>query len=209
MTRRLFVGLLAVAMAWAGAALADPVDEATARKALFKPRGADLVMVRDNGLDAGQSAIMETIAKGLRSGNLANYYGSVAVSPDFFALMQQDPGQAVLTGLMQVTERLHSPATADAVALAACNAARSAGQSACVIAARILPRRWEPRDLTMSVDATRAFRDYRRARAPKAFAISEGSRAYAVTNGDGAIAQALADCNAAALVADCSIVVSD
>ncbi len=204
-------GLLTLALAGlcAGTALADPVDEVTARKALFAVRGVELAQAPDAGLTVQQAEIISRILDGLRAGDLANYYGSVAVSPDFFALMSEDPAQAVLTGLMQVSERLHSPAAADKVALRACNEARSRGQAPCVVAARVLPRRFEQRALTLSVDATRDFRAYRRADEPKAFAVSRDSRSYALSSGEGAVEQALENCNLAADTRDCYTAILD
>ncbi len=203
-------GLLALAMALcAGVAQADPVDEATAKRALFGVRGVELALAPDAGLTEAQAEIISKILGGLRDGDLANYYGSVAVSPDFFTLMAENPGQAVLTGLMQVSERLHSPAAADKAALRACNEARIRGQAPCVVAGRVLPRRFEDRALTLSVNATRDFRAYRRADSPKAFAVSRDSRSYALSSGEGAVEQALENCNLAAPKADCYTAILD
>ena len=195
-----------------GAAPAEPVSGNEARKLLFSPRGVDLVANPQSGLDAVQDATVQAILQQLKSEAVANYYGSIAVSPAFFEMMAADPGGAALSGLLQITEKFHSPEAADRVALDACRQALAEGQAECVIAARVLPRKWQPRALQMSVEATNAFKVYRKGRGAKAFAISPGTGAYAFAKGAAAETVALTDCNLAATAkggADCEIVIAD
>jgi len=200
------VGLLA------GAAQAEPVDQNQARKLLFSANGAELVVERDSGLDATQLAIVEAILKQMRAEAAANYYGAVAVSPTFFEMMAADPGQAALSGLLQISEKFHSAGGADAAALQACKAARKSSQAKCVLAARVMPKNWTARSLQMSVSATQAFRDYRKGKGVKAFAISATTTAFSAAKGEGAAEAALARCNTAAEALgtpDCEIVIKD
>ncbi|MCG6903987.1 MAG: hypothetical protein LJE68_15030 [Rhodobacter sp.] len=208
---RVWIGAAAL-MLVAGAAAGDPVDGATAKKMLFPVRGADVVMQPDSGLDDAQSATMAAILKQMKAEGLGNYYGAAVVSPTFFTRMAADPGQAALSGLLQITEKMHSPDIAASVAMSACTKARKSGDAPCVVAAHILPRKWQPQEVSLSVNATQAFKAYRKGSGPKALAISAGSPAYAVARGEGATQAALQSCNAAAAEAgapDCKIVIAD
>jgi hypothetical protein len=179
---------------------------------LFSPKGVDLQTVADSGLSASQITTLEALLKGMSAGGLANYYGAVAVSPSFFDQMAKDPGQAALSGLFQVTERLHTPAAAAALAMGACQKARKSRDGACVLAARIMPKRWKPQPVSLGVGATDAFRDYLKGKGPKAIAVSADSGAYAIVKGEGAAEKAMMTCNANAAKsgkADCSVVVAD
>ena len=101
---------------------------------------------------------------------------------------------------------------AAADAMGACREALVQGDRPCVLAARILPRRWTPQPVSMSVFATAAFRGYRREKGPKAFAVSRGSKAYTMVAGEGARETALTRCNAQAAAAgspDCEILIVD
>jgi hypothetical protein len=126
------------------------------------------------------------------------YYAAIAYSPD----------EGLLTEALQSAMNYHSVAAADAAAIAACNAARTAGTAPCQVAARVLPRGYEERPLTVSYDASAAFtKAYRRAKGPKAFAISETTGAYAI--GAGAEA-AVAACGASPQApGDCRVVIAD
>lgn len=208
---RLIVMTLA-ALALCQSAAADPLDGKAARKLLFKPKGADLVIV-PGALSAGDTILMEQILDGLRSNGLTDYYGAVATSPKFFEMVVSNPAAGALSGLMRVSKGHHSPAAADAAALAACNtAARGRGAPACAISARILPKKWEPRDFTLSAAATAAFRKYRRAKAPKAFAISASGAAFGFVSAERAAEEARQACASNTALgggADCQVVLVD
>ena len=126
------------------------------------------------------------------------YYAAIAYSPD----------EGLLSEALQSAKNYHSIAAADAAAIAACNATRNAGSGPCQVAARVLPRGYEARPLTVSYDASAAFtKAYRRAKGPKAFAISESTGAYAI--GQGAEA-AVAACRASPQApGDCRVVIAD
>lgn len=209
--RRWIAGVVG-ALALAGAAQAEPVPGAEAKKLLFAAKGADFALVRDSGLDAGQLAVIEAVLAQLRANDAANYYGAIAASPAFFEMMAADPEQAALSGLLQVTERFHSVQAAARAALRACEAARKPGHAPCVLAAQVLPKGYSAQPLQMSVAATQAFREYRKGRGAKALAISPATTAFAVAKGDAADVAALTACNRSAEAqgtADCVVVVKD
>lgn len=209
--RRLVISGVMMLMS-GGLALAEPVDGATARKMLFSPKGVDLQVIEDSGLSKAQLTILDALLKGMNANGLANYYGAVAVSPTFFDQMAKDPGQAALAGLLQVTERLHTPAAAATLAMRACQKARKSRDGACVLAARIMPKKWTPQPVSMGVGATEAFRDYLKGKGPKAIAISANSGSYAIATGEGAAEKAMTTCNASAAKSgkpDCSVVIAD
>ena len=76
------------------------------------------------------------------------------------------------------------------------------------MAARILPKKYKPRELTLSFDATAVFaRKFRREKSPKSFAISGASGAWGMGKPDAA---AIAVCEKDASGAgDCEIVIRD
>lgn len=126
----------------------------------------------------------------------------------YYAAISYSPDEGLLTEALQSAMNYHSIAAADAAAIAACNAARTAGTAPCQIAARVLPRGYEQRELSVSYDASAAFtKAYRRAKGPKAFAISDSTGAYAI--GAGAEA-AVAACQAGPQApGDCRVVIVD
>ena len=217
MEPRMHVGGIAVlsvlSAVIAGAVFAaEPMDEKAARKQLFAPRGVSAEIV-PGALNGAHEALMRVILKGMRKEGVTDYYGAVAVSPVFFDMVQRQPAKAALSGLFKVTTQMHSPEQAESVALESCaTAARAAGAPPCVIAVQILPKRWKPRDFTLSGAATEDFKIYRREKEPKAFAISTSSNAYAIGVGDGAQNDALTACRAklsATSRDDCAVVIVD
>ncbi|KMW56419.1 5-aminolevulic acid synthase isozyme [Candidatus Rhodobacter oscarellae] len=209
--------LLALSIAsLATATTAEPVDERTARKQLFKPKGFSVEYVEDSGLTEQQQGFFKILVEGRDSrqefGTLARYYGAITVSPSIF---EGDIGALLLTPEevpFQFATGYHSPGAADAASLEACNAQVRGEQKECVIAARILPKRFSERDLTMSFAATANFKLYRGADAPKAFAISPSSQAFGLAEGATAADEALGACNG--LIEqeqprDCVVVIAD
>ena len=209
---RFWVKCVVAAWVMGGSAVAEPVSGADARKALFAVRGVDLALVRDSGLDAGQETVVQAILQQLEAGGSANYYGAVAISPLFFEMMTQDPAGAASSGLLQVAEKFHNARAASVAALSACEAARQENQAQCVVAAQILPKNWTAQPLQMSVEATEAFKEYRKGRGPKFMAISPATTAFAYAKGDGAATVALTQCNQRSTImgqSDCIIVIED
>lgn len=207
------VGAMIMALAMLPiAAMAQPVDGKTARKMLFSPRGADLILLEDSGLDPAQAAVLQAILDGLKGSDFENYYGAVAVSPTFFSQLSTQGEAAVLSGLFQLATAFHTPQAAATAAMVACEAARGEADAQCVVAAGIAPRKWSQQPVSLSVLATESFKSYRKGSGPKAVAVSAGTTAYAIAKGDGAATQALARCNAEAAKTgspDCEIVIAD
>ncbi len=194
-------------------AAAEPVGGKAARKMLFGLRGVEVVLVEDSGLSGTEIQYVRMLMDSPDFRQLGkSYYGAMAYSSAFISRIKSDGADAARSGLVQFVEGFHSPAAADAAALGACDASRRSGEAACVIALRILPKRFKPQPVTLSLAATAAFRQYRRADEPKALAASAGSRAFRMATGEGAAALALAACNAEAGAAgspDCEVVVAD
>lgn len=189
--------LAAALAATAVAAGAEPLTGREADRALFEPR--DRVILKSERLDARNGALVDALVPLMEQQLNARlqYYGAIAFSPD--EGFQAEASQSALNH--------HSPAAADRAALAACNARRAAAASGCVIAARILPPGYRPRDFTLSVSASEAMRRvYPRTAAPKALAISPLTGAFAI----GSPAEVVALCNRdAGGAGDCMMVVRD
>ncbi|MEM9971133.1 MAG: 5-aminolevulic acid synthase, partial [Pseudomonadota bacterium] len=95
------------------------------------------------------------------------------------------PGEGLVGKGLQGAFNHHTPAAADRAALRACTAEKSRGSGACRIAARVLPRGYSARPLSLSSAATSAFSaNYQRQRAPKALAISPSTGAWGIGAGD-------------------------
>lgn len=180
-----------------GIAGADPIDGKAARDAVFSHRGGQVVVLEQDVLSA------ENAAQLAATGGVIQYYGAIAVAPD----------EGFISQANQAAANHHSIEAAEEAALTACNAARSGGRR-CVIIAHYLPDDWEEgRPVQLSQTATDALRrTYRRARKPRALAISPMTGAFAVDRGDGAQENAIATCNEEASqlgATDCNVVVSD
>lgn len=191
------MAMVAAMMLAGGAALAEPVSGRVAEGLAFAP-GKSRVIV-SSGLDAQGQGMVRLMVPLMEQqlGRKLDYYGAIAMSPD--EGFQSEASQSALNH--------HSVASADAAALAACNANRKSGTRPCILAARIVPEGYEARPLTLSTNATRALREtYRRAGAPKALAASSATGAFGVGQPDAA----LETCRRAAGRAnDCAIVVQD
>ncbi|MEL6209871.1 MAG: hypothetical protein AAFR44_06750 [Pseudomonadota bacterium] len=183
-----------MAAVMAAGAVAAQVDSRTARNQTFPERGRSVEVADLSFLGAAERAAVEEYAKQF------DYYGAMAVSPG-------DPAD---TGSAVAVANYHSVRAAQKAALDGCNARRRTGR-ACVIVATVLPRRYQARGFTLSVEGTAALKGaYRRLDSPKAFAISEATGAFGFARGDGA--RALSACNERAApngARDCRVVVVD
>jgi hypothetical protein len=169
-------------------AAAEPVTGDQARSLLFGLRG-QTIAIEPSLSDLDQRvlrAVIDLSAEQMRQP--LYWYASIAYAPDIGLTAEPGPVAAA---------NHHGVAAADRAARAACDAARPAGSQPCVVAARVLPRNYEPRALELSFGATSAFRDtYRRARGEKAMAISPLTGQFAIATGAGAAEAAVAQCNA-------------
>ncbi len=184
--------VLALTLA-ASAVQAAPVDGKTAGKLLFDT-GSAVELEQAGFIDSSIATAIKQAA-----GNIP-YYGAIAVSP----------GEPASSNLMATMANHHSPQAAQRAALDNCNARRTTGQ-ACIVIATIVPKRFKTRSLTLSAEATRAFKmGYRKLSAPKALVISPSTGVYGIDRGDGG--RAISKCAAAARAKgadDCVIVVTD
>ncbi|WP_107498511.1 5-aminolevulic acid synthase [Thalassobius sp. I31.1] len=157
----------------------DTMDARSARGQLFDHRGGEVVLLPNDVLTEEQQGQLSQM------GGAIPYYGAIAVAPD----------EGFLSEANQAAANHHSIASAEKAALAACNRARST-ESRCVIVMHFLPRNYEAgRGLEMSQTATEAFREYRRGRGEKAFAISASTGAFSLQGGENAEARANEMCN--------------
>lgn len=182
---------LALVLALGAPVQAVAQDVPGAREAwqmLFGTRGSVSALSGFAGFSPQDRDILDRI------GPTQKYYGAIAFSPD----------EGLVSEATIASANHHSVFVARDLALAECNAKRRAGTAACVIAADIVPQRYEPgRPLQLSIDATFGFgQEYRRARGSKSFAVSPASGKWGWGAGDAA---AIAACDAP----DCQVVVRD
>ena len=174
-------------------AAADPVDARAASELLYRVDRVEVARYSVAGLDPTHVAALTQIAQEQK------YYGAVAIAPD----------QGILSEATVMAANYHSIPAARSAALADCNSRRTGGAE-CVIVMELRPAGFEPRDLTMSADATDAFnRDYRRASGARALAISGSTGQWGIGRGDTAAEDALAACSGAEGAEDCTIVIAD
>ena len=193
---------LIAAMVFAGLSAGGPLvaqvlDEKAARKALFPLRGHE-VQVSSKLTKADQravAALVPLMAEQLRQP--VRYYAAIAYSPK----------DGLAHKSIQAAMNYHSIQAAAAAAIRACDKARSRAAPKCQLAARMVPKRYKPRALTLSIDATAAFeKAYRRAKSPKAFAISKATGNWGMGKSD---AGAIAACERAGAPKDCKVVIRD
>jgi hypothetical protein len=195
--------LLTLMIAFGTGAGAQAIDERTADRQLFSPRGIQLA-VSPSLSEFERRVMSEMVKEADRTGQTFRYYGSIAYSPS----------EGLQSESLQGAFNFHSTAAADRAAVTACDAARPRGSEACRIAAQILPRGYEPGRVQLSYDATNAFRStYRRVRGEKAFAVSEQTGAWRMAEGEGAAATAVELCNQDARTmggaADCTVPIAN
>ncbi|TCP42406.1 5-aminolevulic acid synthase [Rhodovulum marinum] len=177
----------------AGTVWADVVDGRTAQRLVFDPAEVAITLVRHDFLSAKDLKALELVARQQK------YYGAIAVAPS----------EGLLSEATVAAANYHDVDAAGVAALAACDSARKGGV-ACVIVAEIRPTGWEPRQIALSADATEALgKTYRRAKAPKALAVSPATGIWAVADGVAAESDAVADCARQSGSGDCRVVVAD
>jgi hypothetical protein len=191
-------GLVVAVCLSAQAASAEVVDGNAARKMMFSVKGHSIQVSSALSDTDAQTvrAVIPLMAEQLRQP--VRYYASIAWSPD----------DGLVHEALQAAMNYHSSEASDAAAIAACNAVRSSGAQGCQVAARIVPKRYKPQPLTLSLDATAAFdKSYRKAKSPKSLAISRETGGWGIGGSDQAAVSACE--NAAGQVGDCEIVIRD
>jgi len=141
-----------------------------------------------------------------KAATVEKYYEAFAVSPT--------EGMLAKSGTQAIN--FHSAAAAQNAAISGCNIKKAEASADCVVVAEFLPKRYRgAKGLTLSYNATRDFtKVYRRARRPKAFAISPSTgnwgMALKAASDQAAAAAALATCNSKPSGnGDCVLTVAD
>ena len=179
-------------------AVSQSINGAEARAQLFSTKSesiqlSDALSKQDR---ATITALIPLMEKQMRTP--VKYYSAIAYAPD----------EGLVSDSLQGAFNFHTTRAADAAALAACNKVKKSSSSDCRLAARVLPKGYKARELTLSYDATEGFnRVYRKQRGAKSFAISTTSGAWGLGATD---AEAIASCNQdAGRATDCSVVIKD
>lgn len=165
-----------------------------ARKAVPKGNRVDAVLTDTSFLDDKQQAIVTSLEANIP------FYGALALTPS----------EGLFVEWLNAAGQHHSIEAARAAALAHCEANRKPASDPCVVVFEVSPRGAKPdAPLSLSAEATAALRkDYRKLKAPKAFAISKTKGTFGFAGGDGA--RALDACAKAGEGAtDCEVVVAD
>lgn len=178
-------------------AKADVLTGAEAKRLLFSEKGH--VVQLSGKLNDTEKAIVRGViplmAQQLRQP--VRYFASIAYSPD----------DGMVHDSLQAAMNHHSYAASDKAATRACNGMKTKAARPCVVAARIVPKRYKTRDLTLSIDATVGFRTtYLKAKGPKSFAISPSAGNWGMGGSD---AQALKNCELNGAPGDCNVVIRD
>lgn len=175
-------------------AFAEPITAKDARGALYPSDAAQVIVINHSFLSDTDQSLLAQIAQE------QSYYGAIAFGPDD-GLMSES-----LVGAFNY----HDLPSARGAALAGCEAQRK-GQAACAVVALVQPKAWrEGQPISLSGEATAAFeQDYRRARSPKALAISPSTGKFAVATDPAAPGTAMAQCAALAQTQDCTVVLSE
>lgn len=175
-------------------AFAEPLTGRDARKELFRPGPIEVEVLDLAFLTEQDKAVLDQIAQQQR------YYGAIAFGPD----------DGLLSESLMGAFNYHDVDVAMKAAMTGCEKQR-AGAAACEVVAVLRPKGWEAgRALSLSGDATEAYQaDYRRAKTPKALAISPSTGLFAVALEAPATETALESCEAAAQAGDCEIILVD
>lgn len=191
------IALIIAMLLTGGTSAAQVLDESAAKSALFPVRG-HVVQVSSKLSQRDQATVrvlVPLMADQLRQP--VRYYAAIAYSPK----------DGLAHESIQAAMNFHTIEAATAAAISACDALRSGGAPRCQLAARMVPKRYEPRALTLSIDATAAFdKAYRKAKSPKAFAISKATGSWGIGGSDRA---AVAACEKTGTPEDCEVVIRD
>lgn len=173
---------------------AESLNLKEARKVLPRGKRNVAVMPDTSFLDEKQQAIVLTLK------DTIPYYGALALSPD----------EGLFVDWLNASGQHHSIEAARTAALAHCNSNRKAASAKCVVVLEVSPKGADADvSFSLSQEASVALRgDYRKLKAPKAFAISKTQGTFGMAGGDGA--RALDACAKAGEGArDCEVVVAD
>lgn len=178
----------------AGPAISEALSFREARNAVPKGNRVTAVLTDTSFLDDKQQAIVKSLQSNIP------FYGALALTPS----------EGLFVEWLNAAGQHHSIEAARAAALAHCERMRKRNSKPCVVVLEVSPRGAKAdAPLSLSAEATAALRgDYRKLKAPKAFAISKTKGTFGFAAGDGA--RALDGCaKAGGGAKDCEIVVAD
>ncbi|RLJ41559.1 hypothetical protein BCF46_2519 [Litoreibacter meonggei] len=178
----------------ASSAAAESLSFKEARKALPKGNRTVAELPDASFLDEKQQAIVLSLKDSIP------YFGALALSPD----------EGLFVEWLNASGQHHSIEAARAAALKHCDSNKKASSAKCVVVLEVSPKGAKSNaPLSLSAEAAAALRgNYRKLKAPKAFAISPSQGTYGIAGGDGA--RALAACaKSGAGAKDCVVAVAD
>ena len=190
--QKMAMALFGAGIVLASAALAEPISSKDAKKLVFSPKGAEVVLLPVPGLTPENGALLAQVVKDYA------YYAAAAIAPDEVLLESE---------ATTLVANHHSVEAASAAALAGCNKLRKGG-AACVVTAIVQPKKWEARSLQLSLEATAALKDAYGKKGTRAMAVSAQTGFFGLANGANAQAAAVAAC-AEKGASDCAVAVAD
>ncbi|WP_159804916.1 5-aminolevulic acid synthase [Litoreibacter roseus] len=162
-----------------------------ARKAFGRVEKPVAIVTNVDWLDQKQEEILAALVSNIP------YFGAIALNKD----------EGLFVDWLQAAAQHHDAAAARSAALAHCEASKKPGSSACIVVLEV--RAAGQGEQTLSAPAAEALRtEYRKLRAPKAFAISRSTGNFGFARGDAEAA--LTACETAGTSADdCTVLVAD
>lgn len=181
---------LMIALMLATPVFAQPYTTKEVRKGLVRNDKAEITILLPEYFE-GQNIDALTAAFSQQP-----YFGAVAVTLD----------ENLTSNANTLVGNHHSIEAANKAALALCNKARASGSRKCQIAVEIRPAKSSGDPLALSLSATDIFyKEFRRAKAPKALATSASTGKIGLGFGEAAEHDALAACAQASGAEDCLI----
>ncbi len=191
-------------------AMAAPITVKQAKKLLFKGSKFVVQYIEGAELDTFTRVQVESLVDALQDPKVARQWQGLGFSIDYYGAIAVIPDRPISDKTMGFSNNLHSPEAAQATAIAACNALPG---PECVAVAVVLPKRYKPRDFSLSQAATNGFRDnWGNPRDPQYLAYSPSTGAWVIAKGAGADDVAVERCNEQASTAgsqDCLIGIAD
>jgi hypothetical protein len=196
---------LGVALALSAPVAAEPLSYSEARKVLPRVNAKPIISVDSSRVPEADRARLERAGQ-----TIDDVLSSIGAAIPAYGALAFSPSEGFFVEWISGAGHYHSVPAARAAALSYCNSKRKSSSDPCEIAVVIAPRGVkEGAPLTLSGPANAALRgEYRKLKAPKAFAISESTGNFGFDRGDGG--RALAACSTVGQGAeDCRIVVAD
>ncbi len=201
--RRIFTTFLTglIVAGSVSAAMADPLSPRDAKRQLFKGSKFVVQLIEGAQVDIVTMVQVESLVGALQNPKTAAQWQSMGFSINYYGAIAVMPDRPIGPDTMGFSDNLHNPEAAAARAVDACNAL--SGPDNCVAVALILPKRYKPREFSLSTAATEGFRgSWGNPRDPQYLAYSQATGAYVIAKGNGADVVALERCNEQSASAD-------